>query len=459
MGAVSTASLDQDSGLALRAQGAGHSPTSWSAARRIAFECASPLAPVRVPLASAAGCTLARDVAALQDIPHYASSAMDGWAVNGSGPWILGEEGNVLPPGHARTIVTGGLIPPGTHAVLRRESGQIARHTDGKLRLALSDQAKHGEPRPGQHIRGAGEEAVAAEVLIPAGTILNPAHIALAAVAGHDELDVQAKPGVTIVLTGAEVVTMGLPAPGQVRDTFGPQLGTVLSLLGAVPGAPLRIGDSYDDWLAVLKNPAVHTGQRPEVTITTGGTGHSDSDHFRAAVASIGGRFLLDGIAMRPGHPAVLAVLPDGRFVVGLPGNPLAAMMALTTLVEPLLAALGNKPLNPVEYVVSGVDLAPLPGSTRLIPCSFIHGQAFPATHTGPGMMRGLACADGVMAVPPGGVQSGEPVPVLPLPWTQSNEIVAAARNRTGSTAGSTLASSAATSTTTDRKDDRPHGP
>jgi molybdopterin molybdotransferase len=360
---------------------------------------------------------------------------MDGWAVNGSGPWILFKQGDRLSPDHASTIVTGGLVPPGTHAILRKESGQITRNADGGLLLALNDQAKHGEPQFGQHIRNGGEDAKARELLIPAGTVLNPAHIALAAVAGHDELEVQAKPGVAIVLTGSEVVTAGLPAPGQVRDTFGPQLGTVISLLGAVPGIPLRIGDSYHDWLSVLENSEVLPGQRPDVTITTGGTGRSGTDHFRTAVAAIGGRLLLDGVAMRPGHPAVLAVLPDGRFVVGLPGNPLAAMMALTTLIEPLLAALGNKPLSPVGHVTSGADVDPHAGRTRLIPCRFIHGLAFPASHTGSGMMRGLAWADGVMAVPPGGVQSGEPVPVLPLPWTQSNETIVCANNRARRTA------------------------
>jgi molybdopterin molybdotransferase len=359
---------------------------------------------------------------------------MDGWAVNGSRPWILFDQAGQLPAGHASTIVTGGLVPPGAQAILRKESGQITRDADGKLLLSLTDLATPGEPQPGQHIRNGGEEAAAGEMLIPAGTILNPAHVALAAVAGHDELEVQAKPGVGIVLTGSEVITAGIPTPGQVRDAFGPQLGTVISLLGAVPGVPVRIGDSYSEWLSVLEDPSALPG-RPDVIITTGGTGQSGTDHFRAAVTAVGGRILVDGIAMRPGHPGVLAVLPDGRFVVGLPGNPLAAMMALTTLVEPLLAALGNESLRTAEHVISGVDINPLAGRTRLIPCRFIERLAFPAPHTGPGMMRGLAWADGVMAVPPNGVQSGEPVPVLPLPWTQSNEIIVAASNRTGRSA------------------------
>jgi molybdopterin molybdotransferase len=360
---------------------------------------------------------------------------MDGWAVNGSGPWILSGPGLTLPPDQASTIATGGLVPSGAHSILRKESGQITHDPEGNLLLALNQNAKHGEPRPGQHIRHAGEEASAGEVLIPAGTMLNPAHIALAAMAGYDELQVQAKPMVAIILTGSEVVTAGVPGPGQVRDTFGPQLGTVISLLGGIPGSPLRIGDSYDEWLTALADSEVLPGQPPDLTITTGGTGRSGTDHFRAAVAALGGRLLLDGVAMRPGHPAVLAELPVGRFVVGLPGNPLAAMMALTTLAEPLLAALGNRPLKGVEHVTSGADVDPDPGRTRLVPCKFIHGLAFPTSHSGPGMMRGLAWADGVMAVPPDGVQSGEPVPVLPLPWTQSNETIVSAKNRARSAA------------------------
>ena len=388
-----------------------------------------------VLLPSAAGHTLTRDIAALQKLPHYDSAAMDGWAVNGGGPWVLAGHGAFLSPGCASVIATGGLVPSGAQSILRKESGQIHQNADGSLLLRLNDNAKEGEPGPGQHIRPAGEEAGAGEVLIPAGTLLNPAHLALAAVAGHDELQVQPKPVVAIVLTGSEVVTHGVPAPGQVRDTFGPQLGTVISLLGGTPAGSLRIGDSYPEWLAALAGSDAFPGRKPDVTITTGGTGCSGTDHFRAAVAALGGRLLLDGIAMRPGHPAVLAELPDGRFVVGLPGNPLAAMMALITLADPLLAALGGRPLSEVGQVTSAADVDPCPGRTRLIPCRFIEGLAFPASHTGSGMMRGLAWADGVMAVPPGGVQSGEPVPVLPLPWTQSNETIVSTANRARSTA------------------------
>jgi molybdopterin molybdotransferase len=274
----------------------------WSEARHVSYGSANPLPPVAVPLAEAIGRTLSRDVTALQDLPHYASSAMDGWAVNGPGPWLLAgsgqhtslpREGNrFLPANSAAVIATGGLVPHGADAVLRKESGLAARDANG----------------------------------------------------------------VAVVLTGAEVVTQGVPAPGQVRDTFGPQLGNVVSLLGGVAGVPQRIGDSLGSWLDALDSPVVPAGAA-DVIITTGGTGKSGTDHFRAAIDALGGQLLVDGIAMRPGHPAVLAGLPDGRFVIGLPGNPLAAVMALLTIGAPLIASLGGAQPPPLQLVMSGCDL------------------------------------------------------------------------------------------------------
>ena len=389
-----------------------HHAMTWAEARQLAYRCAAPLPPGPTSLGTAIGCTLARDVLARQDLPHYASSAMDGWAITGEGPWALTGPGRGLAAGEASVIATGGLIPAGATAVLRKESGQVS----GDGYLSLRPEAKPGETLPGRHIRPAGEEATAGDILIPAGTLLNPAHLALAAVAGHDQLQVQRKPRVAVVMTGSEVVTSGEPAPGQVRDAFGPQLDAVIPQLGGVPGGQLRIGDSYGEWLAALDGAG--DGKRPEATITTGGTGKSGTDHFRAAVAALGGRLLLDGVAMRPGHPAVLAELPDGHFILGLPGNPLAAMLALMTLGEPLLAALGNRPFQEATPLLSGADVEASPGKTRLIPCRIVHGLVFPADHAGPGMMRGLAWADAYMAVPPEGASAGERVPLLPLPWT-----------------------------------------
>jgi molybdopterin molybdotransferase len=396
---------------------AAHGEHTWAEARRLAFDCASPLGPERVPLAEANGRTLAADVVALQEMPHYASSAMDGWTVRGDGPWVLTEPGKPLQGGEASPVVTGGVIPPGTQAVLRVESGRLATNAGGQSVLMLGDGVSPGEPRPGQHIRRSGEEAAAGEVLIPAGTTLNPAHIALAAVAGSDQLAVRGKPLVKMLVTGSEVVTAGMPAPGQVRDAFGPQLSTVIQMLGGVPGPLVRIGDSYEEWLTALGASEAPMGQGPDVIVTTGGTGRSGADHFRNAVVALGGRLLIDGIAMRPGHPAALGKLPNGRFVVGLPGNPLAALMALFTVGGPLLAALGHQPLVGINRVPCGTTIDAHSASTRLMPFRWANGLATPAHYTGPGMMRGLATADGVMVVPSRGVQLGEPVPAFALPW------------------------------------------
>jgi len=385
---------------------------AWADARQLAHRCALPLPASTVTLSEGIGRVLTSAVTAQRSMPHYASSAMDGWAVSGNGPWKITTSAPPLGAGEASVIATGGLVPTGATAVLRKESGYVT--LEGHLEL--THDARPGETLPGRHIRPAGEEATAGDILIPAGTLLNPAHIALAAVAGHDQVQVQRKPRVAVVLTGSEVVTSGEPGPGQVRDAFGPQLHTVISQLGGEPAGQRRIGDSYDDWMAALSVDP--TAAWADVTVTTGGTGKSGTDHFRDAIAALGGTLLLDGVAMRPGHPAVLAELPDGRFIIGLPGNPLAAMMSLMTLGEPLLAALGNRPLASARYVTSGADIDPDPGRTRLMPCSLIHGLAVPASHTGPGMMRGLAWADGYMAVPPEGVVAGATVPVLPLPWT-----------------------------------------
>ena len=398
---------------------AKHLAHTWAEARQAAFDCAAPIPAAPVPLRDAVGRTLAADVTARQDMPHYASSAMDGWAVNGSGPWILAEPGQRLAPHQASVIVTGGLIPPGAKAVLRTESGAMSTDDDGLPVLTLGGAARPGEPRNGQHIRKAAEEASAGEVLVRAGVVLNPAHVALAALAGYDEVEVLGKPVVKLVLTGSEVVEQGLPEPGRVRDTFGPQLATVVEMLGGLCREQVRIGDSYTEWLEGLEDSGLAEALNlpADVVITTGGTGRSGTDHFRRAVAELGGRLIIDGVAMRPGHPAVLAELPDGRFVLGLPGNPLAAMMALSTVGAPLLAALGHGQLPPVREVPSGAMLEPDPGRTRLMPFRLLYGMASPAQHTGPGMMRGLASADGVLVVPPHGVQLGEMVPAFALPW------------------------------------------
>src|SRR6478609_11881916 len=108
-----------------------HAAHTWQEAREAAFDAATPIPPGPVALRIALGRKLDQDIVALQDMPHYASSAMDGWAVNGSGPWIPVDPGNRLAPHQASIIVTGGLIPAGGKAVLRTENAVLAADDEG----------------------------------------------------------------------------------------------------------------------------------------------------------------------------------------------------------------------------------------------------------------------------------------------------------------------------------------
>jgi molybdopterin molybdotransferase len=401
-------------------------PTAWHAARLRAYEAASALPVEQVALADAVGRKLAADITALIDVPHYASSAMDGWAVAGQAPWTVVESGP-LKPGEAIRIVTGGLVPVGARAVLRSESGREDQSADG-IGLDRTGAASAEEPRDGMHIRPAGEEARAGELVCEAGVTLNPAHVAVAAVCGHDVLTVARRARVDLVYTGDEVVTAGIPGPGQVRDSFGPQLHSLIEMLGGRTATERRLPDSLDELTTALTTataPALTTASPSpayapaDLIVTTGGTGHSSADHLHDALEAAGARILIDGIGMRPGGPTVLALLPDGQFVVGLPGNPLAAMMGVFTVVQPLLAAMHGVGLPALGRVAIGQDLSTGRGRIRLIPYLVRDGHAVTSDWHGSGMLRGLAEADGVLVCPEDGARAGDQVQTLTLPWTR----------------------------------------
>lgn len=390
---------------------------SWLSAREAAYEAVSAQPPVLVDLSAAVGRVLAEPVLALCDVPHYASSAMDGWAVRGPGPWVLragaGGAGYPLAAQEARAIVTGGLIPEGADAVLRSEVGEVVEA--GSDATPGGDRHLHSQvaPWPGQHIRPQGEEFRRGDVSIEAGVTLNPAHIAVAAGCGVDELVVRSRGRVSLVLTGDEVVTHGIPGAGAVRDSFGPTLPAFVGLLGGDVVRQERIGDDHRAMLRALStDPAAS-----EVVITTGGTGSSSADHLRRALAELGARILIDGVAMRPGGPSLLARLGDGRLVVGLPGNPLAAMMGLLTLAGPLLAALAGAPLPELSRIRLAHAVPEGRGETRLIPFRLVDGQAQPSAFTGSAMLRGLADASGVLVCGSSGVEVGSELEFVELPW------------------------------------------
>lgn len=387
------------------------------------------LAPVRASLQEAIGSVLLDPVRALQDIPHVSTSAMDGWALAAepqSGP--RGEQGWTLRPesahspatrpaplraGEATEVLTGSPVPEGTYAVLRFEHGVA----EGARLRAISTTP---DTSPQRNVRHAGTECRAGDRLVPAGVVLTPARAAVAAVAGHDRLTVTPRPRVQLVLTGAEVVTSGTPASGQVRDVFGLALPQMLTEMGAAAVSTLRLGDDPEVLAGTFREIAA--AGSADLIITSGGTAHSRADALRPALEQLGAELLVDSVQMRPGHPVLLAQLPRSEralYVLGLPGNPLAGFAALTALGVPLLRALRGLDEQARTRTRSSTAGAPLTGArrgTRLLPVRSGHHGVVPAGHSRSHMMRGLAAADALAIVPEGGLASGDPVECLPVP-------------------------------------------
>lgn len=398
----------------------------WHEARRIAWALGA-AAPVRietVDITSASG-RVATDVArALAPLPGFDSAAMDGWALGpGDGPWRIGDaipmgsapDPVVLAAGTARPLTTGGPVPAGTHAVLRSEDGVA----DGGLLRATR------VPSPGAHIRRAGEESAGGEVLVRSGDLLTPPRCALLAAGGHDAVRVRARPRVAALTLGDEVHGRGVPRPGSVRDVFGPSVPPIIVAFGAEAGPARAVPDDLDGTVAALEEAIGGLGgPRADIVVTTGGTAHGTGDHLQAALGLVGARIVIDGVAVRPGHPVMLAVLPDGRVVLGLPGNPLAGLLCLVALGGPLLAGALGRPLPALGTAVAADALPNPTRSTRLVACVRADSgdAAGPARvlalgRQGSAMLRGLASAEAVAVVPPGGVAADETVETLPLPW------------------------------------------
>lgn len=396
-----------------------HRATSWPEARAIAGRAAragtraAGRAPVSVPLDTALGLTLAAPLTALTDLPSFDTSAMDGWAVAGPGPWDVRDEGVLaghaepqpLTDGEAVRIATGARIPLDTTAILRSEHGR----TDAQGRLHTTRDTRHG-----QDIRPRGQECRSGDQLLPVGTLVTPAVLGLAAAAGYDTLTAIPRPRVEVLVLGDELLTEGLPHDGLIRDALGPMLPPWLRGLGAEVIAVRRLGD---DAQALYK--AITTSDA-DLIVTTGGTASGPVDHVHPTLERIGAELLVNGVKVRPGHPMLLARTKENQHLVGLPGNPLAAVSGLLTLAEPLLRTLAARPA-PEPYTLPVRDEAHgHPYDTRLIPVVLRGDSAVPLHYNGPAMLRGIAAADALAVVPPGGARPGQELELLDLPWASA---------------------------------------
>ncbi|MEJ1198242.1 MULTISPECIES: molybdopterin molybdotransferase MoeA [unclassified Streptomyces] len=393
-----------------------HRATPWPEARATAERAARAAvraarrAPLAAPLDAALGLTLAAPLTALTDLPSFDTSAMDGWAVAGPGPWTVRDEGVLaghaepapLTDGEAARIATGARVPLDSTAVLRTEHGR----TDGRNRLQATRDVVHG-----QDIRPRGQECRSGDQLLPVGALVTPAVLGLAAAAGYDSVTAVPRPRVDVLVLGDELLTEGRPHDGLIRDALGPMLPPWLRALGAEVRAVRRIGDD-----AEALHRAVTTSDA-DLVITTGGTAAGPVDHVHPVLSRIGAELLVDGVKVRPGHPMLLARLKDDQHLVGLPGNPLAAVSGLLTLAEPLLRTLAARPA-PEPYTLPLRDAVHgHPYDTRLVPVVLRGDGAVPLRYNGPAMLRGIAAADALAVVPPGGARPGQEAELLDLPW------------------------------------------
>jgi molybdopterin molybdotransferase len=368
----------------------------WDLAVALSFESVVPKSAVQLPLAQAINMVLAQDLTSDIDLPPAHTAMMDGYAVFGQGPWrIVGElhAGNFLPyleTGCALKVSTGAHLPPHCSFVIPQEMATLFQ----------GDVASKNSFTPGQHIRQPGDEALAGENIAVAGTLLTPAVAGLAASSGIDEVSVYERPSVSIV---------GTPGPGQIRDSLSVQVSPWSQYLGATVNSSVNCADNLTELCAAI------TKADGDIVVVTGGSSFGEHDYLRPALEQLGAIYVVSEIWMRPGHPSLLAKLPDGKLVAGLPGNPLAALVSFMTVVAPALRGLSGQS----EYRIGKIALAKdfVCDRTRVVPIVMSSGAAEMTEFRGSAMLRGLSHADALGVISPGNNLAGTLIRVLPLPW------------------------------------------
>jgi molybdopterin molybdotransferase len=371
---------------------------------------------VRVSLVDSDGLTLAEPLTTLTDLPAFPTSSVDGWAVRGVAPWRI--IGQVLAGGRAEPLVddgtcveiaTGAMVPVGTTAVVRIEDSTV----DGEIVVA-------GQARTMPDWREPGEEAKQGEELLPSGTPITPGVIGLAAACGYDTVSCRPAPRTAVLIFGDELLTAGPPGDGRVRDALGPSLPSWLRRVGTdVVHVRAPVADTLDDHVDAIRG-ALDAGA--QVVCTTGGTMHGPVDHLHPALARLGGRYVVNTVAVRPGFPMLVARLPGGQFVAGLPGNPQSTFVALVSLVVPLLAGLTGRERPVLPTVTLGADV---PGRGDFTHLALVRrdpadGLAYPVPHVASSMLRGLARSVGFVVIPPGQQgAAGAPAPLVALPMLE----------------------------------------
>jgi molybdopterin molybdotransferase len=325
-------------------------------ARATVLSSVHPLAPLQLPLTDAYGCVLAEDAVASRDLPGFASSGMDGFAVRSSdvagaapgtpvslkvvGRALIGRRPEaVVGGGEAVRIATGAPIPAGADTVVPIENAEVNGQT-----VAIFDAAT-----PGRHIRPAGEDAREGEVLVAAGKRLGPPELGLLANAGFPNPSVHPRPRVIVLSTGDELIPpTATPEFGQVRDSNAYLIFSALRDAGAQPVLAGIVRDDVD----ALKETVLSYLIQADAFISSGGVSVGERDVVKAAFFRRG-ELDFYKVAMQPGMPQGFGQI-EGKPYFGLPGNPVSVFVSLEVFVRPaILKMMGRTQLFRPEVVAT----------------------------------------------------------------------------------------------------------
>lgn len=365
-----------------------------------------PLGAEETPLEQALGRFAAEPHFSKLDLPRFDNSAMDGYAVrsedlkqaNQATPVDLkligrigaGEIfGGVISPGTCLRLFTGSVLPEGADAVVMQEDVWAE---NGTVRFVDS-------VKPLENVRLLGEDIRSGAQLLAAGERLTATHLALLAATGFGKATVRKPPAVALIATGDELVEPGHPlGPGKIYESNRTLLAGLLRGIGIQPTIIPLVPDDLEATIAIMRNAfATH-----EVVITTGGVSVGEFDYVKEAFTRIGGLIDHWKVAIRPGKPFVFGTL-DAKFLFGLPGNPVSALVTFLVLVRPaLLKWMGAAAVELPR--LSGLLDGSIsnPGDRRhFVRCQWTHGKVQVLGRQASHMLGALGAANCLLDVPP----------------------------------------------------------